>query len=147
MKDRAIMFGWVIGLLLLISVLWIATQPIQARHLLRTINNVLISNDDSRRVSAYIQPKAGKASIFGYWYSILSSQDKLFVFTAFQDGILIPLGAFVSHDCIVKEIIPLSAHAVQVFDTLPKSVLNIYTARIEEAAHDVTAALTEAANR
>jgi len=147
MKDKAIMFGWIIGLLLLISVLWIVTQPVQARQLLRTINIVLINNNDSRRVSSYIQPKAGKANLFGYWFSVSSSQDKMFVFTAFQDGILIPLGAFVSQDCVVKEIIPLSAHAVHVFDAFPKSVLNIYTARIEEAALDIAAELTQAANR
>jgi len=147
MKDKAIMLGWIIGLLLLISVLWIVTQPIQSRHLLRTVNNVLANNDDSRRVSAHIQPKAGNTNIFGYWYSLKGSQDKMFVFGAFSDGILIPLGAFVSHDCVVKEIIPLSAHAAQVFDFFPKSVLDIYAARIEEAAHDVTAALTQAVNR
>jgi len=147
MKDKAIMFGWILGLLLIISVLWIVSQPMQARHLLRTVNNILLNNNDTRRVSAYVQPKSGKANIFGYWYTISASQDKMFVFTAFQDGILIPLGAFVSQECIVKEIIPLSAHAVQVFDAFPKSILDIYSARIEEAAHDVTAALTEAANR
>ncbi|MCL2210465.1 MAG: hypothetical protein FWB95_00910 [Treponema sp.] len=147
MKDKLIMLGWIIGLLLLISVLWVVTQPLQSMYLLRTVNSVLSNNNDSRRVSAYIQPKTGNTNLFGYWYSIRASQDKMFVFAAFQDGILIPLGAFVSHDCIVKEIIPLSAHAVQVFDSFPKSILNIYTARIEEAAHDVTAALTEAGGR
>jgi len=145
MKDKAIMFGWIIGILLLISVLWIATQPFQARHLSRVVNNILINNSDSRRVLAFIPQKAGSKNLFGFWYTMSSTQDKMFVFTAFQDGILLPLGAFVSHDCIVKEIIPLSSHAAQVFDRFPKSILDIYTARIEEAAFDVTEA--QAVNR
>jgi hypothetical protein len=60
--------------------------------------------------------------------------DKMFVFTVFQDGILIPLGAIVSSNGTVNEILPLSAHAVQVFDNFPKSVLQTYIDRIEDAA-------------
>jgi len=137
MKDKALLFGWIIGLLLLVSVIWILTQPIQAYYLMRSVNGVFIGNSDSRRVSGYVNQKAGKAGLFGYWYTMFNSTDRLFVFTVFQDGILVPLGAIVTPNGIVNEIIPLSAHAVQVFDSIPGSILQMYINRIEDAALDI----------
>jgi hypothetical protein len=134
MKDKAILLGWITGLLLLISVLWITIQSVQAFNVLRAVNGVFMNNDDSRRVNKFLHVKAGKAEALGFWYSMYNSTDKMFVFTAFQDGILIPLGAIVLPNGTVSEIMPLSAHAVQIFDKLPKSILQMYTGRIEEAA-------------
>jgi len=134
MKDKAVFFGWIAGLLLLISVLWILLQSAQAFHLLRAVNNVFMYNDDVRRVSQFIHTKTGKTEALGYWYSMYNSDDKMFIFTAFQDGILIPLGAIVSPNGTVSEILPLSAHAEQIFEKLPKSILQIYSGRIENAA-------------
>ena len=134
MKDKAILLGWITGLLLLISVLWISIQSVHSFYILRAVNSVFINNDDSRRVAKSLNIKAGKAEALGYWYSMNNSQDKMFVFTAFQDGILVPLGAIVSPNGTVSEIMPLSAHAAQIFDRLPKSILQMYTVRIEEAA-------------
>jgi len=133
MKDKAILLGWITGLLLLISVLWISIQSVHAFYVLRAVNSVFMNNDDSRRVSRYLHTKAGKAEALGYWY-LMNSTDKMFVFTVFQDGILIPLGAIISPDNTVSEILPLSAHALQIFDKLPKSILQMHTRRIEEAA-------------
>jgi len=133
MKDKAILLGWITGLLLLISVLWISVQSVHAFNVLRAVNGVFINNDDSRRVSKFLRAKAGKAELLGYWYS-MNSTDKMFVFMVFKDGILVPLGAIVSPDGNVSEIMPLSAHAVQIFDSLPKSILQMYVGRIEEAA-------------
>jgi len=135
MKDKLILFGWIAGLLLLASVIWILVQPALTFNLMRTVNNVLINNNDSRRISTYLQTKPGKAEIFGYWYTIFNSTNKFFVFTTFQDGILVPLGAVVSPDGDVSEILPLSAHAAQIFDAMPKSVLQMYVDRIEDAAY------------
>jgi len=134
MKDKAILFGWIVGLLLLISVIWVLIQPVQAFYLLRAVNNVFMYNDDVRRVSQFIHTKAGKTEALGYWYSMYNSNDKMFIFTAFQDGILIPLGAIVSPNGTVSEILPLSAHAEQIFNKLPKSIIQIYSGRIENAA-------------
>ena len=133
MKDKAIFLGWIVGLLLLTSVLWISIQSVHAFKILKAVNGVLMSNEDSRRVSEFLRAKAGKAEILGYWYS-MNSPDKMFVFTVFKDGILVPLGAVVSPNGTVSEILPLSAHAAQIFDGLPKSILKMYSGRIEEAA-------------
>jgi len=134
MKDKAIFLGWVTGLLLLISVLWISIQSVHAFYILRAVNSVFMNSDDSRRVSKFLHTKAGKAGALGYWY-LMNSTDKMFVFTVFLDGILVPLGAIVSPNGTVEEILPLSAHAVQIFDKVPDSILQMYKGRIAEAAH------------
>jgi hypothetical protein len=135
MKDKLILFGWITGLLLLISVVLFFSQPALAFNLLRSVNNVFENKNDSRRLSVYLPVKTGKAEIFGFWYTMYNSSNKMFVFTAFQDGILVPLGAVVSSNGNVDEVLPLSAHAEQIFDAMPKSVLQMYIYRIQDAAH------------
>jgi len=134
LKDKAILCGWVAGLLIIIASLWIFTQPLQANTLLRTVNNVFISAGDSRRILRYEGGSMENSSLLGYWYSMYNSTDKLFVFTVFQDGIMVPLGAIVSANGTVEEILPLSAHAAQTFDNMPFSILRMYITRIEAAA-------------
>jgi len=139
LKSKIILFSWIIGLLLIITLLWNLTTPLQAHYLLRSVNNVFITTSDSRRLAAYLPQNAiksgGKAAPFGYWYSMANSSDRMFVFAFFKDGILVPLGAIVKEDgSVAEEIIPLSAHAVQIMDSLPQSILQMYTARISEAA-------------
>jgi len=134
LKDKAILFGWITGLLIIIAALWIFVQPLHANNLLRTVNNVFVSADDSRRLLRYEGASMEKPGILGYWYSMYNSVNKMCVFTVFQDGILIPLGAVVSANGTVEEIIPLSAHAAQTFDNMPRSILQIYVTRIEAEA-------------
>jgi len=135
MKDKLILFGWIAGLLLLTSVILFFSQPTLAFNLMRSVNNVFINNNDSRKLSAYLPVKTGKAEIFGYWYTMYNSANKMFVFSTFQDGILVPLGAVVSPNGDVDEVLPLSAHAEQIFEAMPKSVLQMYIYRIQDAAY------------
>ena len=140
LKDKAILFAWIMGLLLFISLLWILTQPLQSNYLMRTVNNIFINNDDDRRLSASLPVRSEDRqdlNLLGYWYAMFNSTDKMFIFAAFQDGILVPLGAIVSQNGNVNEILPLSAHAEQIFDTLPESVLRMYTARIESSVRQI----------
>jgi len=130
-KDKAILAAWITGIILLISMLWIFTQGVQASYLMRSVNKVFASNDDTRRAMAPIQQKSDSANMIGYWYSMINSTDKLFVFTVFNDGILVPLGAVVSEKGKVDEIMPLSEHAVYVFKALSEIVIQMYTNRIE----------------
>jgi len=134
MRDKAVLFGWIAGLLLLLSLIWIITQPLQTYYLLRTVNSVFINNNDSRRLSSHIRHKNTNAGLLGYWFSMRNSDNQMFVFTVFQNGILVPLGAIVSANGTIEEVIPLSAHAVQAFDALPESILQMYVSRIENAA-------------
>jgi len=134
LKDKAVLSCWIAGFLILISIIWIFTQNIQAFYLLRTVNNVLINNNDSRRVYAFIPGKEAKEGLLGYWYTMNNPENQMFVFTVFQEGILVPLGAVVSSYGTVEEIIPLSAHAEQIFNNLPKGFLQIYIDKIEITA-------------
>ena len=145
-KDRSIFIGWLAGLLFLIALIWILTQGAQAHNLLRTVNNVFIASGDSRRLISHVSQIDGKAGLLGYWYNMINSTDKMFVFAVFQDGIHVPLGAIVSANGRVNEIIPLSAHAVQTFDKMPQSILQLYVTRIETAAQ-VNFTETEGRNR
>jgi len=131
LKDRAVLLGWIAGLLLLLSLLVVLTVPVQANYLLRSVNSVLINSSDSRRLYEHIQQKQGRAEPFGYWFSMINSDDRMFVFSVFKDGILIPLGAVVSTNGVVEEIIPLSAHAEQIFVSLPDNIIQLYVRRIQ----------------
>ena len=131
-KDRAVFAGWIAGLLIAVAMLWILTQPLQARYLLRTVNRVFIAEGDSRRLSAQTARPGGKSSLPGYWYSMLNSTDRMFVFGAIQDGILVPCGAVVSANGEVTEIIPLSAHARQVLGNMPQGIMRMHARRIEQ---------------
>ena len=131
-KDKAILSGWIIGILILVSLIWIFSQSIQSLYLMRTVNNVLININDSRRVSDFIPQRNEKAGLFGYMFSIYNSEKKMYVFTVFQDGILVPIGAVISTDGIVEEIIPLSSHAQQIYSSLPKNMLQMYINKIEK---------------
>ena len=137
LKDKVILTGWIIGILLLISLLWVLTQGPQTFSLLRTVNNVLINNNDTRRISGFFPVKTAKADLPGYWYNMLNTTDKMFVFTVFRDGLLVPAGAVVSANGRTKEIIPLSSHAAQIFDSIPESILQMYIKRIEESSLSV----------
>ena len=131
-RDKAVFSGWIAGLLIAVCLLWIFTRPLQERYLLRTVNRVFIASGDSRRLGARLAKPSGKSSLLGYWYSMLDSTDRIFVFGAIQDGILVPCGAVVSANGEVREIIPLSVHAGQVLDNIPQSIMRMYARRIEQ---------------
>lgn len=130
-RDRAVFLGWIAGILIACALVWILTRPLQSRYLLRAVNKVFIATEDSRRLAASLEKPADGPSPPGYWYSMLESADRLFVFGAMWDGILIPCGALVTPEGTVAEIIPLSEHARQVLDALPPGVMKLYIRRIE----------------
>jgi len=130
-KDKMVLFGWITGILILISIIWISTQTIQTKYLIQSVNKMFVNINDSRRVTEYIPKKFSKIGLMGYWFSMSNTSSQMFVFTVFMDGILVPLGAFVSVNGNVEDIMPLSSHAVQVFESIPQSILQIYIERIE----------------
>ncbi|GHV95704.1 hypothetical protein AGMMS50293_20240 [Spirochaetia bacterium] len=132
-RDRAIFLGWIAGLLMAGALVWIFTQPLQSRYLLRAVNRVFIAAGDTRRLAAPLARPAGKAGPMGFWYSMLDSGDSIFVFGIMRDGILVPCGARVSTDGKVEELIPLSGHARQALSSTPPAVLQLYVRRIEAA--------------
>jgi hypothetical protein len=148
-KDKAIFFAWIAGLIILIALLWIFTQPLQAHYLMQSVNKVFIYSGEPYRLTGNItwvssrqtaQNKGRNTELLGYWYSLDStielgkSSSILFVFNVFRDGILVPLGAIVSSDCKVEKIIPLSIHAENTYNNLPDNIIKMYVTRIETAA-------------
>jgi hypothetical protein len=130
-KNKALTLGWVLGIILVSGLFWRLTQGLQSYYLLRAVNTVFISMDDPRRVSSSL-PQNGGHGLYGYWYSMYWSDEKMFVFSVIHDGISIPLGAIVNSNNKVKEVIPLSANAIQYFEKLPASVIQMYITRIEK---------------
>lgn len=136
LQDKAVLLGWIIIVLFIMTLLWVLTAPAQKHYLFRTVNNVFVSLEDPRRVMPTEKQFPSRNGLLGYWFEMYNSSDYMFVFAAFKDGILIPIGAIVSENGHVEELIPLSSHAVQVFDNLPESVLQIYITRIERAFNE-----------
>jgi hypothetical protein len=138
LKDRAILLGWVAGLVLISIVLWSFSYPFRAVSLMRATNRVLIAMDDERRLAAPIaHPPAGLTPL-GCWYQVLDSNSNFFVFAIMRDGILVPCGAEVTEKGEVH-IIPLGSHARQIMERIPQSVIQIYIHRIESAAASLAA--------
>ena len=130
LKDRVIFLGWVTALILALTLLWSLSFPIRAAFLMRSTNRVLASMEDGKRLSApLIRPFPGPVPL-GCWYTLAESDSLFFVFTIMRDGILVPCGAEISGG-LVTGIIPLGGHARQVFDRIPREIIQIYSRRIE----------------
>jgi len=140
LKDRAILAGWIAGLVLIASLLWSLSYPFRAFCLMRATNKVLITMDDPRRLVAPVHHFAGLASL-GCWYRLsggsggdannANAESLFYVFALVQGGILVPCGAEVSNEGKVIEIIPLSNHARQLMNRIPPGVIQMYVRRIE----------------
>jgi hypothetical protein len=90
--------------------------------------------EDSRRLAAPAGRRFITANPMGVWYSIANSESMMFVFAIMWEGILIPCGAQVSPEGKVEELLPLSAHARQLFGQLPQGIMRLYIRRVEAAA-------------
>ncbi|MDR0584841.1 MAG: hypothetical protein LBG57_10920 [Treponema sp.] len=134
LKDRAVFLAWIAGFLLAGILLWSLTQSLQARSLLRAVNKVFVSTEDTRRLSAPLGRRPINANPMGVWYSVLGSAANMFVFAIMWDGILIPCGALVSPEGKVEELLPLTEYARRLLDQLPESVVQMYVRRVEAAA-------------
>jgi hypothetical protein len=134
LRDRAILCGWIAGLILLGILIWGLTQGLQANYLMRAVNRVFIDREDSRRIDIIRDKRPITVNPMGVWYSVIDSSVDMFVFAIIQDGILIPCGALVSPEGKVTELLPLGGHAAQALDRLPPSVVGMYIRRVETAA-------------
>jgi hypothetical protein len=132
-KDWAVFWGWIGGLVLIGGIIWFMTQPLRTRMLMRSINRVLSIEQDQRRLEAPLPfPRpSGTAAPQGNWYTLVNSEDSFFVFPIMGDGILALCGAQVSQAGKVVEIIPLSDHAKQVVKHIPGGIIQMYIRRIE----------------
>ncbi|MCL2270479.1 MAG: hypothetical protein FWC24_03945 [Treponema sp.] len=133
LKDRAIFLGWIAGLVLIASLLWIFTFNFRSACLMHSANKILVSMNDDRRLSAPLPRPSGPAPL-GCWYRISGSDSLFFVFAILQGGILVPCGAEISGEGKVLNVIPLGSHALQMMDRLPRGMVQVYVNRIESSA-------------
>jgi hypothetical protein len=141
LKDRAMLAGWIAGFLIAGALLMIFTQPLRARILLRAINKSLVMAEDTRRLDAPAAGFSGRGGIPGIWYTLLDSKDFFFVFSIMRDGVLIPCGITVTPEGKTGTVIPLGAHARQVFGRLPEGIIGLYVKRAGDAFMRNAAAL------
>jgi hypothetical protein len=129
MKDKALAFGWIFGILILISVLLIVTQPVQERYLSRTINRVLAVSGENIIIIPALPRK--NSDFLGFRYSIVNSSDGFYVFAVFKDGVLLPMGARFADNGKIINVIPLGFHAGRMYDSIPPAIMQMYISRIE----------------
>jgi hypothetical protein len=132
LKDRAVLAGWIVGLVLAAALLWSLTFPFRSVCLMRSVNRSFIETGDDRRLLAPLsRPPKGQFP-FGCWYNLDKQETLFFVFTVMRDGMLVPCGAEISGGR-VTEIVPLGSHALQVMERIPPGLIQVYTHRIESA--------------
>jgi len=142
LKDRAILAGWIAGLILIASLLWSLSFPFRSFCLMRSTNKILITMNDPRRLIAALPHTAGGPSSLGCWYRLAGSENGslFYIFTLVQGGILIPCGAEISDKGDVIDIIPLGNHARRIMSRTPPGLIQMYSRRIETAAGATRAA-------
>jgi hypothetical protein len=134
MKDRLLLLAWIAGLSILGAFIWILCHPILSEYFLRQVNQSISVSNAGLRLTPDRSSVLLKYPPFGLWYSIENSQDSFFVFTVFNDGILGVFGARVNPENSITDIIPVSAHARQIFNRLSSGVIKVHARRIEDAA-------------
>jgi hypothetical protein len=139
LKDRAILAGWIAGMVLIASLLWSLSFSFRAFCLMRSANKVFIALDDPRRLIATLPHPAGGPVSLDFWYRLSGSDSGslFYVFTLVQGGILVPCGAEISDSGEVVEIVPLGSHARQMMGRTPHGLIQMYIQRIESAAAEV----------
>ena len=145
LKDRAILAGWIAGLVLIASLLWSLSFPFRAFCLMRSANKVFIAMDDSRRLTAPLSRSTAVPVSLGCWYRLSGSDSGslFYVFVLVQGGILVPCGAEISDTGEVTDIIPLGSHARQIMSRTPQGLLQMYIRRIESAAAVVASGVSQ----
>lgn len=144
LKDRAILCGWIAGLVLIAALLWSLSFPFRSVCLMNSVNKTLAAMDDPRRLSSalpynFAGTRLRSADPLGCWYrsenpSADTNNSLFFVFTIIREGILVPCGAEISEEGKITQIIPLGNHARQVMDQIPHGMIQVYIHRIESAA-------------
>ena len=133
-KDKAILAGWIGGLLLMAAFSWFLTQPIRNNFLLRAVNRVLEQDGDERRLGEVVSFNDG--SRMGVYYSLnnssaLGNAGRVFIFTFFTGGTFFPCAAIMGAGGTVEEFIALNRQGRKILEGISPVILNLYSRRIE----------------
>ena len=144
-KDKLLFTAWIAILVFATVLIWTLTKPLLTSYMLRSVNQSLVAYNMPYKLSA------GKAADFiinsppGFLFPVENSSDNFFVFTMFSDGVMSLCGAYLSRDdsvfmaqekpaFFVREIIPISAHSVNIFTKISPGIIKMYTRKINNAA-------------
>ena len=158
LKDAAIFFGWIAGILLIAGICWVVTQPVRNRFLVRAVNRVLEQSGESRRLGEFPSP-VRSGSFMGAWYAMVPARQmsvsdddaddaddadktpdsgsqiadgtRAFIFSFIAEGTFFPCAAVVSAHGKVEEFIPLSSHGERILSGISPGILKLYARRIE----------------
>jgi len=131
LKDRAILAGWIVGLVAVASLIWSLTFSFRLNVLMHATNRALAAVEDTRRLSEPLPRGFQTRELLGGWYTVAGSDSLFLVFAIMRDGILVPHGAEVSAEGQILEMFPLGYHARQVAARLPGGLVDVYARRIE----------------
>jgi len=132
-KDRLILIGWFVGLLLSASLVWSLSFSYRTRFLMRSVNIALDAAGDSRLLVSHLPGRFSKPVPMGSLYRLFNSDSLFFVFVVMNEGILVPCGVEINKDGKAVDIVPLGSHARQVIGRIPQGVIQVYLRRIESA--------------
>ena len=136
LKDRAILAGWIGGLLLIAGLSWFLTQAPRNHFLQRSVNRVLEQSGDSRRLGEPIPAADQNGSRMGVYFtidgsSVLDRSGKAFIFTFIAEGTFFPCIAIIGADGRVREIIAINNYGKKILERVSPQIVNLYTRRIE----------------
>jgi hypothetical protein len=135
LKARGLFIGWIAGILAVGGGMWFYTQPLRSTILLQTVNQVLETVQDSRRLEERIPPSVSWGQIpWGNWYTLADSEDRALVFSVMNQGIFIPCMAVVSASTgkvVGDTILPLTNQPEQTLKQIPRGIITSYIRRIE----------------
>ncbi|MDR2500155.1 MAG: hypothetical protein LBD37_03615 [Treponema sp.] len=124
--------AWFLGLLLLAGFLWLFTQPLRNRALIRSVNRVLSQyGEDKLEKTLLPWGMPGRAMQAGTWYSVVNSEKQGIVFSIMREGRVGIFLGIVSPAGRVDTLIPLSNNAIKMRERLPEAVMRLYIRRIE----------------
>jgi hypothetical protein len=138
MRDKAIFAGWIGGLLLAGVLLWVFTQPLRVRITGESVNRILSSREDPRRLGNPIPRGEIHRNLIplGTWYALenpagRNPAGRALVFSLAAGGSQIPCVAMVSLDGRVEDLIPLNDPGERMLNRLNGGTLRAYIRRIE----------------
>jgi hypothetical protein len=137
LQDTLILAGWLAGLLLAASLIWLLSTSFREEILMKRVNRLLKTQGYDWVLSSSIpsRPVAGGMQVLGSWYR-LSGPDRdasACVFPLFTDGIGVLCLARLNRDAKVEELVALTVHGERVFPRIPEAQKGLYMSRIEKA--------------
>jgi hypothetical protein len=140
LKDKALLLGWLGGIILAGCLFWLITQPARGRSLARGMNRAMVLLEKDYRLGSPIPYRnmTPSAARLGLWFTLEGEENrerKVLVFTLTTGGAFLPCAAVVSPRGKVEELIPLNRRGEELLGRLSPGVIALWVQRIERTDH------------